>query len=80
MRDSSVPTTDVAVEDIPALRPWLRQLLHSRLYPMLAAAFPALSDGSSLLDPAGASRMRVHDAFIVRPPVGLSAKERGLGE
>ena len=30
VRKSSVPTTDVAVEDIPALRPWLRELLHSR--------------------------------------------------
>ena len=34
---------------------------------MLAACFPVLSDGSSLIDEStGLSRMRVHDAFIVR--------------
>jgi hypothetical protein len=26
VRDASVVTTDVAVEDVPALRPWLRVL------------------------------------------------------
>ena len=67
VRKSSVKTTDVAVEDIPALRPWLKELLRSRLYPMLDAAFPVLADGSTTMDPAtGESRMRVHDAFIVR--------------
>ena len=65
VRASTVKTTDVAVEDIPALRPWLRELLHSRLYPMIAAAFPMLSDGSTTND-GTESRMRVHDAFIVR--------------
>jgi len=30
VRKSSVPTTDVAVEDIPILRPWLRELLQTR--------------------------------------------------
>ena len=50
VRHSSVPTTDVAVEDIPSLRPWLKELLRSRLYPMLAAAFPVLADGSSIID------------------------------
>ena len=50
-------TTDVAVEDIPALRPWLRELLHTRLHPMLAAAFPRLADGTTTVDPGtGASR------------------------
>ena len=42
-------------------------LPHARLYPLLAEAFPVLADGSTNLDPdSGASRMRVHDAFIVR--------------
>lgn len=62
VRQSSVKTTDVAVEDIPALRPWLRGLLHTRLQPMMATAFPSLADGSCTT----ADRIRVHDAFIVR--------------
>jgi hypothetical protein len=87
VRHSSVKTTDVAVEDIPALRPWLLALLHSKIFPLLSIAFPKLADGTSLLhldlnlDPAAdtntdtdtvsgtvpaASRLRVHDAFIVR--------------
>ena len=67
VRKSSVKTTDVAVEDIPVLRPWLKELLRSRLYPMLDAAFPVLADGSTTMDAVtGESRMRVHDAFIVR--------------
>ena len=64
VRHSSVKTTDVAVEDIPILRPWLRTLLKEKLYPLLAAAFPRLADGSTI-GPRG-ERMRVHDAFIVR--------------
>lgn len=67
VRKSSVKTTDVAVEDIRPLRPWLIKLLHTRLYPMLAAAYPVLADGSTTIDSTtGLSRMRVHDAFIVR--------------
>ena len=67
VRKSSVPTTDVAVEDIPALRPWLRTLLFDKLFPLAAAAYPVLADGSSLVDPrTGSSRLRLHDAFIVR--------------
>jgi len=67
VRRATVPTTDVAVEDIAALRPWLRELLDTRLFPMLDAAFPCLADGTSLVDPTtGSSRVRVHDAFIVR--------------
>mmetsp|Transcript_19974 Transcript_19974/g.39231 ORF Transcript_19974/g.39231 Transcript_19974/m.39231 type:complete len:537 (+) Transcript_19974:184-1794(+) len=69
VRHSSVPTTDIAVEDIPELRPWLRELLNSRLYPMLAKAYPKLADGTTILSPPGKDehfRMRVHDAFIVR--------------
>ena len=64
VRHSSVKTTDVAVEDIPALRPWLRDLLRTRLYPLVAAAYPSLADGSTPGDMG--NRMRVHDAFIVR--------------
>ena len=67
VRESSVKTTDVAVEDIPRLRPWLRCLLHTRIYPLLDAAYPRLADGSSIYDKDdGTCRMRVHDAFIVR--------------
>jgi hypothetical protein len=43
VRHASVPTTDVAVEDIPSLRPWLRNLLQYRLYPLLCTAFPKLA-------------------------------------
>ncbi|KAI2505577.1 hypothetical protein MHU86_8819 [Fragilaria crotonensis] len=43
VRHASVPTTDVAVEDIPSLRPWLRNVLQYRLYPMLCTAFPKLA-------------------------------------
>ena len=50
VRDSSVVTTDVAVEEIPALRPWLRQLLATRLCPMIEACYPRLADGSRLRD------------------------------
>jgi hypothetical protein len=66
VRHSSVKTTDVAAEDIPALRPWLRALLAERLYPMLECAYPKLADGSTLGCEKSGSRMRVHDAFIVR--------------
>jgi hypothetical protein len=107
VRHSSVKTTDVAVEDIPALRPWLLALLHSKIFPLLSVAFPTLADGSTLVDTAATtatttdtgtaaattgttaatgtaaattakcaatttatvpavSRLRVHDAFIVR--------------
>jgi hypothetical protein len=55
----------VAVEDVPGLAPWLRALLATRLCPLLAACFPRLADGSDLGGTAG-SRLRVHDAFIVR--------------
>jgi hypothetical protein len=64
VRHASVKTTDVAVEDIPSLRPWLRSFLAERLYPMLRCAFPKLADGSDLGE--NGDRMRVHDAFIVR--------------
>lgn len=64
VRRSSVLTTDIAVEEVPALIPWLRALLVSRIFPMLAVCFPALADGGSLGE--GGERLRVHDAFIVR--------------
>jgi hypothetical protein len=50
VRHSSVKTTDVAVEDIPALRLWLRDLLRTRIYPLVAAAYPQLADGSTTGD------------------------------
>ena len=62
VRRSSVPTTDCAVEDVPTLRPWLRALLATRLFPMLAGCFPLLAGGRPLLP----DDLRVHDAFIVR--------------
>jgi hypothetical protein len=69
VRSSSVPTTDLAVEEVPALVPWLRVLLRSRLLPLLAACFPVLADGSALT----AARLRVHDAFIVRYDAALGS-------
>jgi hypothetical protein len=78
VRQSSVKTTDVAVEDIPVLRPWLLTLLHTKLYPIISAMFPILADGSTIdsynknetnineNETIVKSRMRVHDAFIVR--------------
>lgn len=57
-------TLTVQVEDIPLLRSWLRCLLAQVLQPMISVCFPQLADGSSFGD-AG-SRLRVHDAFIVR--------------
>lgn len=59
-----VHTTDVAVEDIPELRPWLHTLLETRLNPLLAACYPLLADGSTCGEKG--NRLRVHDAFIVR--------------
>ncbi|CAE8647467.1 unnamed protein product, partial [Polarella glacialis] len=64
VRHSSVKTTDVAVEDIPQLRPWLRTLMATRLAPFLAMCYPRLADGSDL-GPQG-ERVRIHDAFVVR--------------
>ena len=48
VRSSSVPTTDVAVEDVPPLRNWLRALLEERLWPILDVAFPYLVDSTTL--------------------------------
>ena len=64
VRESSVKTTDIAVEDIPALIPWLHMLMDNRLQPMLRACFPLLGDGSDL--GSRGHRVRIHDAFIVR--------------
>ena len=64
VRQSTVPTTDVAVEDIPLLRGWLQELMDSRLKPMLVHCFPKLVDGSTIGERG--ERVRIHDAFIVR--------------
>ena len=64
VRAASVPTTDIAVEDIATLRPWLRCLLSQVLQPMIAACYPKLADGSSVGE--NGERVKVHDAFIVR--------------
>jgi hypothetical protein len=69
VRRSSLPTTDVAVEDVARLVPWLRALLASRVFPLCAACFPALGDGSAL----DASRLRVHDAFVVKYDAALGS-------
>ena len=69
VRNSSVPTSDVAVEDIPALVPWLRDFLRASIFPFVAACFPALADGSKLTP----DRLRVHDAFIVRYDVDFGS-------
>lgn len=68
VRHSSVKTTDVAVESIPILREWLLELMYTRLHSMLGALFPRLADGTTLYDEHAPekSRIRIHDAFIVR--------------
>jgi len=68
VRHSSVKTTDVAVESIPLLREWLLALMHTRMHSMLNALFPRLADGSTLYHESAPdeSRIRIHDAFIVR--------------
>jgi hypothetical protein len=48
VRHASIKTTDVAVEDIVVLRPWLKKLLQTRVYPLLHQVFPQLADGSSM--------------------------------
>ena len=50
VRQSSVKTSDVAVEDIIELHSWLLSLLHNKLYPLLSYAFPILADGTTLLE------------------------------
>lgn len=53
MRDSSVHTTDVAVEEVPGLRVWLLSLLHSRIYPIIDCLFPLLGDNTTIADRTG---------------------------
>ena len=50
VRQSSVKTSDVAVEDIIELHSWLLSLLHNKLYPLLSLAFPILADGTAVLE------------------------------
>jgi hypothetical protein len=65
VRSASLPTTDVAVEDIPMLDKWLRCLLATVIQPLIACCFPVLSDGSNL--GTRGERLRVHDGrFILR--------------
>jgi len=65
VRKSSVKTTDVAVEDIPVLRPWLRALLKTRLFPLLNEAYPKLADGTSTLN-AGEASERGKENYLGR--------------
>jgi hypothetical protein len=70
VRASSVRTTDIAVEEVGGEAvAWLRELLRSRLLPLLAACFPALADGSALTP----QRLRLHDAFFVRYDAALGS-------
>lgn len=55
-RHYSVPTTDVPIHEVPALRDWFNQALEERLLPMLAAQY-----ADAKLD-----QVRVHDAFLVK--------------
>jgi hypothetical protein len=68
VRHSSVKTTDVAVESVPLLREWLLALMYTRLNDMLAFLFPVFADGSTMYtqETPPRSRIRIHDAFIVR--------------
>jgi hypothetical protein len=68
VRHSSVKTTDVAVESVPLLREWLLALMHTRMHRMLSFLFPVLADGSTMYasETPEHSRIRIHDAFIVR--------------
>lgn len=68
VRHSSVKTTDVAVESVPLLREWLLALMHTKTNRMLSFLFPALADGTSMYtnETPSKSRIRIHDAFIVR--------------
>jgi len=66
VRQSSVKTTDVAIEDIPVLRGWLRDLCERKLWGIVEDRYPRLRDGMVVRGEDGGSRMRLHDAFIVR--------------
>lgn len=68
-RHYGVPTTDVPVADVPAALAAFRECWARSLAPALAGLFPDAVEG------APASRLRVHDAFVVRYD---SAERRGL--
>ena len=55
VRHHSVPTTDVPIYEVPELLAWFNAAMARRLGPMLARSFGVCS-----------SRLRVHDAFLVR--------------
>ncbi|CAM9664192.1 unnamed protein product [Scytosiphon promiscuus] len=65
-RHYAVPTTDLPVHVLEPLLPWFRSLVSERLFPALAANFGLR---------AGARRVFVHDAFVVRYEEG---KQRHL--
>ncbi|GMI37381.1 hypothetical protein TrRE_jg11491, partial [Triparma retinervis] len=70
VRAATVKTTDVAIEDVPVLRGWMRSLCEERLFPIVHERYPVLRDGSRtyVVGEGGEreSRLRLHDAFIVR--------------
>jgi len=56
-RHYAVPTTDLPLHKIPALLQWFNDAMRSSIALLLAAAYPGV---------VRASRVRVHDAFVVR--------------
>ncbi|KAG5189460.1 hypothetical protein JKP88DRAFT_206182 [Tribonema minus] len=57
-RHYAVPTTDLPVHAVPALRAWFCALLRERLFPLLSAQFAPRA--------RAAHSWHVHDAFVVR--------------
>eukprot|EP00793_Prasinoderma_coloniale_P000574 PRCOL_00003722-RA len=68
-RHYGVPTTDVPLAEVPEALAVFREAWARALAPALAALFPDAVEG------VPASRLRVHDAFVVRYD---SAERRGL--
>jgi len=60
VRHHAVPTTDLNIHEVPALRTWFIHLAHSRLRPLMAAQF-----GSEAVGEHG-QQLRIGDAFLVK--------------
>ena len=61
-RHHAVPTTDVPIHAVPALRTWFNRALRTRLAPLLELHFSI-----------NAAAVRVHDAFLVKYAAGGQA-------
>ena len=59
-RHYAVPTTDLPIHGVPKLRDWFNSVMADRIRPLLALQFGEAEVGKL------ASRLMVHDAFIVR--------------